>query len=246
MADRETYRLARGVGAARAHALAARKHATGMVLLLLMLVATGWGHTDVTVEQAKGMIDANDLLVVIDVRNENEYCMLDNNPGHIPGALNLSWYEGWFATGYQAFDPNDRLLLVCRSGNRSNLAAEVLDGEGYLHVYDMVGGMVAWPYEAIGCVDSEGDGVNDDLDNCPADYNPAQIDSDGDGVGNSCDDDCANLDGLNPVNSVDFAMLAENWQQSGADLDGDFDSDDVVDIDDLVILAVYWLSGCYE
>jgi len=36
-------------------------------------------------------------------------------------------------------------------------------------------------------VDSDGDGIGDAEDNCPAVYNPDQADSDNDGVGNSCD-----------------------------------------------------------
>ena len=37
-------------------------------------------------------------------------------------------------------------------------------------------------------IDSDEDGVPDDLDNCPNDSNPDQLDSDDDGVGNACDD----------------------------------------------------------
>jgi hypothetical protein len=38
----------------------------------------------------------------------------------------------------------------------------------------MEGGMSAWEWETVGCIDSEGDGVNDDLDNCPDHHNPGQ------------------------------------------------------------------------
>ncbi len=41
---------------------------------------------------------------------------------------------------------------------------------------------------AGGTGDSDGDGVPDDIDNCPEISNPAQLDDDGDGVGNICDD----------------------------------------------------------
>ena len=37
-------------------------------------------------------------------------------------------------------------------------------------------------------VDSDGDGINDDVDNCPNDSNADQADSDGDGTGDICDD----------------------------------------------------------
>ena len=48
-----------------------------------------------------------------------------------------------------------------------------------------------------GTVDSDEDGVPDDLDNCPDNSNPDQLDGDGDGVGNACDD-CPN----DPLKSI--------------------------------------------
>src|SRR5262249_185773 len=41
--------------------------------------------------------------------------------------------------------------------------------------------------------DTDGDGVPDQLDNCPLDPNPGQVDTDGDGVGDACDvETCGN------------------------------------------------------
>ena len=37
------------------------------------------------------------------------------------------------------------------------------------------------------CIDTDGDGICDDEDNCAADVNPGQVDTDGDGVGDACD-----------------------------------------------------------
>jgi hypothetical protein len=110
----------------------------------------------------------------------------------------------------------------------------------------MSGGFSAWAWETAGCVDSDGDGVNDDLDNCPDVYNPTQRDSDGDGVGDTCDPNCPDLDGLNPVNFIDFSVFAQNWQITGPNVAGDLNMDNIVDINDLAILSDYWLSDCYE
>jgi hypothetical protein len=43
-------------------------------------------------------------------------------------------------------------------------------------------------------VDSDGDGIIDDRDNCPHNFNPDQQDSDDDGVGDPCDDCAHNFD----------------------------------------------------
>jgi hypothetical protein len=40
---------------------------------------------------------------------------------------------------------------------------------------------------AGGTLDTDGDGIPDDVDNCPTVPNPGQFDTDGDGIGNACD-----------------------------------------------------------
>jgi DMSO/TMAO reductase YedYZ molybdopterin-dependent catalytic subunit len=94
--------------------------------------------------------------------------------------------------------------------------------------------------------DDDSDGVANSIDNCPNDYNPSQIDSDDDGVGNACDMDCPNLDGLNPINLVDFSIFANNWLLVDVNLTGDLNMDEIVDVNDLRIFTTYWLSNCYE
>lgn len=94
--------------------------------------------------------------------------------------------------------------------------------------------------------DSDDDGVVDPNDNCPDIYNPSQTDSDRDEIGNACDEDCPNLDELNPVDLIDFSILASDWLVSGPELAGDLDFNDIVDPNDLTIFSLYWLSDCYE
>jgi len=94
--------------------------------------------------------------------------------------------------------------------------------------------------------DSDDDGYYDSQDNCPATYNPSQTDCDGDGVGNACDDDCPYLDGQEPVTGADYAIFADDWQQTEPNLPGDLDGDNDIDIDDLETFADYWLSNCLE
>lgn len=43
------------------------------------------------------------------------------------------------------------------------------------------------PVNFIPCQDTDGDGVDDSIDNCPLVPNPAQTDTDGDGVGDACE-----------------------------------------------------------
>jgi len=167
------------------------------LLFLFIMMSVGlnqfvWGHTDVTPQEAKNLIVANNELLVVDVREEeSEYC--DENPtppvppGHIPGALNYPWSSGVLQERYGELPPESEILIVCRSGNRSNQAAEFLDSKGYLTIYDMIDGMGAWKWETVICIDSDKDGINDDLDNCPEVYNPQQDDNNQNGLGDTCD-----------------------------------------------------------
>jgi hypothetical protein len=66
-------------------------------------------------------------------------------------------------------------------------------------------------------MDTDGDGVGDDVDNCPSLYNPDQNDTDGDGVGDVCDDKDTDGDGF--PDNVDNCKSIPN-DQKDADKDG--------------------------
>ncbi len=65
--------------------------------------------------------------------------------------------------------------------------------------------------------DSEGDGIADEVDNCPAIANPDQADTDSDGMGDACDPD-ADGDGLD--NDADNCPAIANPGQADQDADG--------------------------
>jgi hypothetical protein len=97
-----------------------------------------------------------------------------------------------------------------------------------------VWGATTYDFETV--EDSDGDGVNDPDDNCPAAANPAQGDLDADGVGDVCDPD-DDSDGVDDV--VDNCPATANADQGdlngngvGDACDPDDDSDGVEDAAD--------------
>lgn len=121
-------------------------------ICFILLRSDLFAHVDVTAQEAKNLIDSDPGLIIVDVREEDEFC--DEN-GHIPGAFNYPWNSGVLTERYEELPRDADILLVCRSGYRSNLAAEFLDDEGFSAVYDMLGGMAAWEWETVGCSDDD-------------------------------------------------------------------------------------------
>ncbi len=90
--------------------------------------------------------------------------------------------------------------------------------------------------------DIDFDDVGDICDNCPDTPNTDQNDIDVDGIGDECECPAANLDGINPVDLVDFSILAFNWFTSGPN--GDTNRDFMVDELDLAQVIQWWLEDC--
>ncbi|MFP3908680.1 MAG: C25 family cysteine peptidase, partial [Archaeoglobaceae archaeon] len=65
--------------------------------------------------------------------------------------------------------------------------SEMPEGSYTIMGYATFNGLTTDPITLLIRSDSDGDGVPDDVDNCPTVYNPQQKDLDGDGIGNLCD-----------------------------------------------------------
>lgn len=121
-----------------------RKHVMAILVVVMMITgcttATGSTITKVTPQQAIQLIEEKADLVFIDVRTLEEY-----QSGYVQGSilLPLDTVESSISTVVQSQDTP--ILIICRSGNRSNQAAQILHKLGYTEIYD-VGGIIDWPY----------------------------------------------------------------------------------------------------
>jgi parallel beta-helix repeat protein len=98
--------------------------------------------TQVTVDQAKAMIDSNPSLVILDVRNESEY-----DAYHLRNALLIPVWN--LTQNLGELNKNDTILVYCRSGARSANASGILVSNGFLYVYDMLEGINQWIAEGF-------------------------------------------------------------------------------------------------
>ena len=107
--------------------------------------ANAEGYQKITPQQAKVRM-AEPGVIVLDVRMQQEY-----DTGHIANAvlLPLPLIEAGDAAVAKALPDKDAEILVyCRSGRRSAIAANALINMGYTNVFDF-GGINDWPYEVV-------------------------------------------------------------------------------------------------
>ena len=96
---------------------------------------------NITAEEAKAIMDSEDGYIILDARTQEEY-----DQGHIPGAIVISHEEIAEKAEDVLTDKEQLILVYCRSGRRSKIAAEALVELGYTNVREF-GGIIDWPYE---------------------------------------------------------------------------------------------------
>lgn len=91
---------------------------------------------DVSIDEALRLWQSKEA-VIVDIRTPEEY-----QAGHIPGVPLIPLDQLDKRAGEI---PNDqKVLLICRSGNRSSQGTKLLRSKGFDNVYNVAGGMLAW------------------------------------------------------------------------------------------------------
>ena len=98
-------------------------------------------YDQISGSEAKALMDSESGYIIIDARTQEEY-----DEGHISGAILIPEYEIVNRAEKELPDKNQLILVYCRSGRRSKIAAEELVKLGYTNVKEF-GGIIDWEYE---------------------------------------------------------------------------------------------------
>lgn len=88
-------------------------------------------------EELHTRLEANENIVVLDVRETAEYAF-----NHIPNAISIPLGE--LENRLEELNKEEDIFVVCRTGNRSDLAAQKLTEKGFPKVINVVPGMSEW------------------------------------------------------------------------------------------------------
>ena len=119
------------------------------VLVMLLLVGCSTknqqevSYRQISMEDAVTMMEAESGYLILDVRTAEEFVA-----GHIPGAINIPNEDIGTDRIPELADPNQLILVYCRSGNRSKQASEKLAALGYTNIVEF-GGINSWPGEIV-------------------------------------------------------------------------------------------------
>ena len=98
-------------------------------------------YMNITQEEAKELMDTQENYIILDVRRQDEY-----DEKHIPGAILIPNEVIRERAEAELTDKDQLILVYCRSGRRSKIAAEILVDLGYTNIKEF-GGILDWPYE---------------------------------------------------------------------------------------------------
>lgn len=99
-------------------------------------MASSTSEVNVSIEDALTMWQ-NKEAVIIDVRTHEEY-----RDGHIPGVALIPLDQ--LSNRMNEVPKDKKVLIICRSGNRSAKGTSLLRSNGFDNVYNVTGGMMAW------------------------------------------------------------------------------------------------------
>ena len=100
-------------------------------------------YVQISQDEAKHIMDTEEGYVIIDARTKEEFY-----EGHIENAILIPEYEITDRAEKEIPEKDTLILVYCRSGRRSKIAADALVALGYTNVKEF-GGIIDWQYEIV-------------------------------------------------------------------------------------------------
>ena len=94
-------------------------------------------YGDVSIEQAKELVEKYPWLLILDVRTMSEF-----QSGHIEEAMNIPIDE--LQTRIGELNKSIEIIVYCGSGHRSSQAIKILVDNGFIGLYNMADGIGSW------------------------------------------------------------------------------------------------------
>ena len=111
-------------------------------LFILLLLFTSCGNINqpsINYISESEFLELNDDFELIDVRTKSEY-----ESGFIESALNIDFFSDTFESDVLSLNKNSKIILYCRTNNRSTKSANLLKKNGYKNLNVIEGGITDW------------------------------------------------------------------------------------------------------
>lgn len=100
-------------------------------------------YLQISQDEAKRIMDSQSDYIIVDAREQYEY-----DEGHIKDAIVIPYTEIEAKAEEMLPDKEQLILVYCRSGRRSKIAAQSLANMGYTNVKEF-GGIIDWQYDIV-------------------------------------------------------------------------------------------------
>lgn len=92
---------------------------------------------DISVTETAALLERDAEVLLLDIRED-----VERQQGYIPGTVHLPM--GQIQYNLDKLPRDKKIILTCRTGNRTGQMTRLLRQQGFDNVYNMVGGIVAW------------------------------------------------------------------------------------------------------
>ena len=109
------------------------------ILILLFISCGNVNQLSLKYISESEFLELSDDFELIDVRTKSEY-----ESGFIENALNIDFFSDTFESDVLSLNKNSKIILYCRTNNRSTKTANLLKKNGFKDINVIEGGISDW------------------------------------------------------------------------------------------------------